>query len=104
MINEQLLIELAKYCTIVHHINGRIRVRVNPKLKELNKDVRLEDIESLPSKIKGIKNIKINKIVGSITIEYDSSIFPYHLWEDLILQQNTDKLVDIINNLVKEIA
>lgn len=104
MITQKALIEVAKYFAIVHHIKGRIRVRVNPKIKEIHKSVSLEDIESLPRKINGIKNIKINKVIGSVTIEYDHIIFPYTLWEDLILQRNTDELVELLNNLAKEIA
>lgn len=104
MIDEKTLIEVAKYFAIIHHIKGRIRVRVNPKIKDVHQDVTLGDIESLPKKINGIKSIKINKIVGSITIEYDHLIFPYNLWEDMILQKNTEHLVGLLNNLAREIV
>lgn len=104
MIDEKTLIEVAKYFTIIHHIKGRIRVRVNPKIKDMNRNVTLDDVESLPQKINGIQSIKINKVVGSITIEYDHMIFPYNLWEDMILQKNTEHLVGLLNNLAREIA
>ncbi|MEW6551222.1 MAG: HMA2 domain-containing protein [Campylobacterota bacterium] len=104
MIDEKTLIEVTRYFTIIHHIKGRIRVRVNPKIKDMGKSITIEDIEALPRKINGIKNIKINKVVGSITIEYDHMIFPYNLWEDMILQKNTEHLVGLLNNLAREIA
>ncbi len=105
MIDSKKLIELSSYFSLIHQTKGRIRVRVSPKIKELDtNDVSLKDIESLSQKINGIKNIKINKIVGSITIEYDSAVFPDHLWIDLIEQRNLDELVLILNKLYKEIA
>lgn len=102
MIDSKKLIEVASYFSIVHHIKGRIRLRVDPKIKELNNNITLEDIEDLPKKIKGIKSIKINKIIGSITVEYDNAIFADRLWNDLIEGNNIEELADMINNLAKE--
>jgi hypothetical protein len=101
-INAQKLIELAAYFTIIHHIKGRIRLRASPKIEEQRECVTLKDIEALPSKIKGIKSIKINKIVGSVTIEYDAEIFPSYLWENLVHGNELDEIITIINTLSKE--
>lgn len=103
-INAQKLISLASYFTIVHHIKGRIRVRVSPKIKECGEAITLEDIESLPHKIEGIKSIKINKIVGSVTIEYDPIIFPSCLWENLVHGKELNEIVSLINTLIKEFS
>ena len=104
MIDSKKLIEIASYFSIVHHIKGRIRLRVDPKIKDLNSDITIEDIEDLPKKIKGIKSIKINKIIGSITVEYDNEIFTDQLWIDLVKSNNTEELIIMINELVKEAA
>lgn len=104
MIQPQQLIELSNYFSIIHHIKGRIRVRVSPKIKELNQqDISIKDIETLALKIDGLKHIKVNKIVGSITIEYDADIFPDQLWIDLIHQKNLEEIAQLINTLSKEI-
>lgn len=103
MIDSKKLIELVSYFTIVHHIKGRIRLRVDPKIKQLNANVTLEDIENLPKKINGLKSVKINKIVGSITVEYDSNIFADQLWSDLVNKQNLDEISQILNKLSKEV-
>lgn len=104
MIQPQQLIELSSYFSIIHHIKGRIRVRVSPKIKELNQNhISINDIESLSQKIQGIKHVKINKIVGSITIEYDSHIFADQLWIDLVNQENLEEITNLINRLSKEI-
>ena len=104
MVTVEKIIRISSYLSKVHHIKGRIRVRVNPKIKDESSDITIDDINSLPQKIKGIKNIKINKIVGSITVTYDNDIFPYELWEDLIAAKNLEKISDILNDLAKEVA
>lgn len=104
MITVEKLIEIGSYLTLVHHTKGRIRVRVSPKIKEQSNNITLEDIEDIPNKIEGIKKIKINKIIGSITIEYNNSVFPDRLWNDMINQENLDEIVEILNKLTKEVV
>lgn len=106
MINAEKLVELAQYFTIIHHIKGRIRIRVSSKIKEeqQNSNVTLSDIENLPQTIDGINKIKINKIVGSITIEYDHELFKTEFWDNLFEGKNLDEVTEIINKLYKEIV
>ena len=104
MINSEDIIKIAKFFTIIAHTPGRLRVRVNPKIKEEGGNLTLKDIEDIPNKIDGIKTIKINKIIASITVTYDASIFPSKLWEDLIKNENIDELTLLINKLAKEVV
>lgn len=104
MITTEDIIKIANYFSIIAHTPGRIRVRVNPKIKEEGGNITLADIESLPQKINGIKSIKIKKIIGSVTIMYEPSVFAPSLWEDLIKNENLDELTVLINNLAKEVA
>lgn len=103
-VSAEKLIELGTYFSIVHHIKGRIRLRVSPKIKEHRHHVGIEDIEALPARIEGIKSIKINKVVGSLTVEYDHAIFPDRLWENLVAGKELDEIVSIIDQLAKEIV
>ncbi|AXH10434.1 hypothetical protein CP960_04725 [Malaciobacter halophilus] len=103
MIKTEDIINIASYFTIVAHSPGRLRVRVNPKIKNESNNISIEDIEQLPNKIEGIKNIKINKIIASVTITYDSKVFNPQIWEDLINKRNLDEITQIINNLAKEV-
>jgi len=102
-ITPQKIVEIASYFTVISHTKGRLRVRVNPKIKDEVSDVSLSDIETLPNKINGIKKIKINKIIASVTIEYENEIFPKDKWDDLINGQNIDEVIEIIEKLKKEI-
>ncbi|AOO66268.1 HMA2 domain-containing protein [Sulfurospirillum halorespirans] len=103
-VTAEKLVELGGYFSIVHHIKGRIRLRVSPKIKEHKHHVGIEDIEALPARINGIKSIKINKMIGSLTVEYDHAIFPDHLWENLVKGEKLDEIITIIDQLAKEIV
>lgn len=103
MITVDKIIEISSYLTLIHHTKGRIRVRVNPKIKEQSENITLQDIEHIPQKIDGIKKVKINKIVGSITIEYDNTVFPDYLWKNLLNQENIEEIAEILNRLSKEV-
>lgn len=103
MISTEEIINTAKYFTIIAHTPGRIRVRVNPKIKDSAENITLEDIENLPNKINGITHIKINKIIASVTIMYDPTIFKPKIWDELVKHENLDEITDLINNLAKEV-
>jgi hypothetical protein len=102
-ITAQDIVKITSYFTIISHVKGRLRVRVNPKITQEASNITTKDIEDLSTKIDGIKKIKINKIVASITIEYDNNIFPKQIWDDLISGKNLDEAVAIITKLKKEI-
>ncbi|RBQ32155.1 hypothetical protein CRU92_00135 [Arcobacter sp. FW59] len=103
MIKTEDIIKMASYFTIIAHSPGRLRVRVNPKITKEASNITLDDIQNLPNKIDGIKEIKINKIIASVTILYNPNIFSPKLWEDLIKSENLDELTVLINNLAKEV-
>lgn len=104
MIKTEDIIKIANYFSIIAHTPGRLRVRVNPKIKKEGGNITLADIENLPNKIDGIKEIKIKKIIGSVTIMYEPTIFRPSLWEDLIAHRNLDEVSEIINKLAKEVV
>lgn len=103
MISSEDIVKIASYFNIVAHTPGRIRVRVNPKIKDEANNISLKDIEDLPNKINGILNIKINKIIASVTINYNPKIFEPRLWEDLIAKRNMQEVTNVINSLAKDI-
>ncbi|TQR60361.1 HMA2 domain-containing protein [Campylobacter troglodytis] len=94
----------AQYFKIIHHVPGRIRLRASLKLKELfgkadsvKLDSFFEEAKNLPM----IKSFKINKLIGSLTIEYDDKTFDPTLWE-LWLNKNDTKLVyERLSSLIK---
>lgn len=103
MISTEQIIKIANYFTIIAHTPGRLRVRVNPSIKDEKENISIEDIENLPKKIKGITSIKVKKIIASVTINYDPEIFEPKLWEDLINHENLEDISKLINNLAREV-
>jgi hypothetical protein len=74
------LLLLAPHTEIVHHIPGRIRLR----LKRSGIDVIARiNVENLMQNIPGILKLKVNPVVGSLTLEYDEKRLSYSLWEKL---------------------
>ena len=102
-ISAQDIVTIASYFTVISHVKGRLRARVNPKITDEVNNISLNDIEQLPNKIDGLKKIKINKVVASVTIEYDNNIFPKEIWDDLLNGENIDEVVSIITKLQKEV-
>lgn len=103
MIDTKDIIKIASFFSIIAHTPGRLRVRVNPKIKDSGGNITISDIENLPNKIDGIISIKINKIIASVTIMYDPNVFESKLWEDLVKNQNIEELTILINELAKEV-
>ncbi|NLK67449.1 MAG: hypothetical protein GX282_08255 [Campylobacteraceae bacterium] len=105
------VLRVISYCSLIHHINGRLRVRVSPSIKKELNGFSKAEIESYGHEIKsaienfsGIKNVKVNKKVASVTIEYDSEILPKSFWDDLLNGKNADEAVVKFNQLIKESA
>lgn len=94
----------ASFFHLIHHSPGRIRLRVSKELKnaldEVGENKLLEwfdVIENLPM----VKDIKINKIVGSVTIEYDSKSFEPSLWELWLSQKESRAVYERLQEMIK---
>jgi CTP:phosphocholine cytidylyltransferase-like protein len=103
LIDTQEIIKMASFFSIIAHTPGRLRVRVNPKIKDSSGNITIADIENLPNKIDGIISIKVNKIIASVTIMYEPNIFKPKLWENLVKNENIEELSILINKLAKEV-
>ena len=102
-IKTQTLAQVASYFSMIAHTNGRLRVRVSQKIKELSSSVNLASLDDMIAQINGIKNVKFNKLIGSVTIEYDHEIFPKNLWEDLLKGQNLEEISAKVNEVAREV-
>ncbi len=72
---------LARHVSIVHHIPGRIRLRVSPSGVKAACEI---DLNRLMSGIPGVLKTRINALVGSVVIDYDFKRLPPDLWESLV--------------------
>lgn len=95
----QNLFKIAKYLTIVHHIPGRIRIKISKqgilefsKLPNSNFSLQATDF-------KGITNFRISKASLSCIINYDKKIIEPKDWQNLfdnILKNNYQKVLLIL--------
>lgn len=79
----EILFAIAPETRIIHHVPGRIRIRVNEKAGKYL-DNSLGNNKKIFSSIPGIENIRINPLIGSILIEYDLDFLEPSLWETII--------------------
>lgn len=111
--------QIAEFFSIVHHIPGRIRIRVNvakiPAIKKWAKSTNLREflgeneasekmIIALLEKLPAVKNIKVNAIIGSATIEYDSSLFAPNLWDSWVKKEHLDLIESRLNEVAKKLG
>lgn len=57
----------------------------------------LSELENLPF----IKSVKINKIIASVTIEYDANAFTPSLWELWLVQKDSEKVFAKVQEMIK---
>jgi len=73
---------------IAHHIPGRIRLKLNADMEKLRKiehpgiDTRrfVEALNTIP----GVRQLRLNKLARSVTVDYDNTIIPDQAWPDLL--------------------
>ena len=96
---------LSDYFSIIHHTPGRIRLRASLKLKNAAQQSKIDATKLMDklNQIPLIKEMKFNKLIGSLTLHYDTNLLKPSLWEDAINGQNLDKIAEIINENLKDI-
>lgn len=103
IIASELIVRLASYFSPIAHTPGRLRVRVSSAIKKEASNFDVKNLDEVIKKINGIKNVKINMIIGSVTIEYDNEIFAKELWDDLLAGRNIQNITYKINELAKAV-
>lgn len=82
-----MFLDRLRCLSLAHHVRGRVRIKVSwTQLSRLMSSDSLpsaSDIEAFLSRMPGIRGCRINRKALSMVIEYDESIWPYRLWEDL---------------------
>lgn len=96
--------KIATFFHIIHHSAGRIRLRVSKEFQRTVESIGEEKLLNLFESVKRlavIKNIKINKIIGSVTIEYDKKIFEPKLWELWFNQKESTLIYQRLQQIIK---
>lgn len=93
---------LSKHTQIIHHIKGRIRLKIDAKIQHYEDKIDLEALGTLDKKAGGIKSVSLNKIAKSLTIEYDPVVIDKDLWEALVDGRDYEMTANKLNQLIKE--
>lgn len=71
--------------SIVHHVPGRIRLRISRALgAKARGSVDPRSVDRLVKAVEGIEDLRVNPAVGSITIRYDSKTIEPEWWRTLL--------------------
>jgi len=93
--DENLILEIRSFVkAIVHHIPGRIRLRLSPELFVKAGKIDLSAFQNLD----GIKEIQVNPLALSAVITYDPDKLPPRLWEAFIKDEGS--AAQVINQLL----
>ncbi len=101
-----LFLEIGKTLKIIHYVPGRIRLRFSkssiPLIKQFSKMDSFKEIsvEQFIDSLSGIDNVKVNKLVGSATIQYDPEKWNKSMWEHLCAGQSDPELSQIISDAI----
>jgi hypothetical protein len=102
------LLQLREYLSVAHHIPGRIRIKLKPKILTDPSALKLASSLDFSSWDNGnrppaIINTRLNLKVGSLIIDYDSSMVSPRLLGELFstpdagrMEELTDQLADLL--------
>ncbi|MDD5328511.1 MAG: hypothetical protein PHX38_00770 [Sulfuricella sp.] len=101
MDTHQIIRQFAPRAAIAHHIPGRIRIRLDLSLAEISRlrEFDPERLRGALTTIRGVRDVRINGLARSCTVEYDAGVIPSAAWEDLLADRDTPAakvLLDIL--------
>ncbi|MGB0126457.1 MAG: hypothetical protein WBP72_02380 [Rhodocyclaceae bacterium] len=75
---------LRRHVAVVHHVPGRIRLRLGASLLDADSGVDVAALRRLLGSLAGIRDVRLNPAVASLAIQYD----PEHIrpgdWDTLL--------------------
>ncbi len=96
----QDLLRLAPHITVIHHVPGRIRLRMRPSGLTAMREI---DLDQMRNGIPGIQEIRVNRLVASVVIQYDPNCLPPDLWEALSRLRDTPELASEVEERLKSL-
>lgn len=76
--------QLRRHIAIVHHIPGRIRVRLGAAFLHRSVGIDCTRLQGLLATVEGVQEVRINPGVGSAVIDYDRHRIAPEDWETLV--------------------
>lgn len=91
--------ELRRHLDIVHHVPGRIRLRLGEALWEGMPERAAMDLEQTAMALPGIQGVRLNPAAASLIIHYDRRRLAPELWETLVWGSDEEVMEGLIGLL-----
>jgi hypothetical protein len=88
----QRFLALRGHLGIVHHVPGRVRLRLGAGLLEAADAVERKSLAEWLETVDGIRGLRLNIPAASVIIEYDPQRLPPACWETLVNGSNVTAL------------
>jgi hypothetical protein len=95
----ETLLELRQHLSIIHHVPGRMRLRLGPALYAQASALNGNGLRSFLESLEGIHDIRVNPAAASLIIQYNTAHFPPTLWETLVAG-NDEEAARLISDLI----
>ena len=83
-ITSDTLLTLRHSLRIVHHVPGRLRVRLSGEALKRTHKLSLSEFRRLIEGIKGVQHLRLSPATLSAVIGYDADLLAPSMWDDLI--------------------
>lgn len=87
--------------SVVHHVAGRIRLRVAPVLYGRLAAVNGNGVQGLLQSLDGIRGFRVNPAAATVVIEYDPGRLAPGFWEAL-LEGSDDEAEQVLGRLLSQ--
>ncbi|MBO3273920.1 hypothetical protein [Pseudomonas schmalbachii] len=113
MVGFETLLLLVSRVRVVHHIRGRIRLKLIDADLPVPVPARLPDRSALrrahdiAARTPGVRSLRLNPLARSCAVEYDPSIIPDQAWSDFLAGSRSPAagiLEDILRDTYREIV
>jgi hypothetical protein len=94
---EYRIYDFLKLLSVVHHIPGRVRLKLTKPVQAQQLGLNMSDLDSLIEalrKCQGVRSASVNKISLSCTIDYDPEMIHDEAWLQLVSKQQAEELHD----------
>lgn len=85
-----VLPQILAHLQIVHHVRGRVRVRLLPGIMAVLPKLNGANAEQWLTRIPGVLDLRLNLAAASLVIQYDAARIQPQWWERLIVASGQD--------------
>lgn len=94
---QQAVLEFRRFLSIVHHVTGRVRLRLDPRALDVWPHGSRSALGFPFERLEGIRGVRVNAAALSVAIEYDPRVISPTLWDTLV-RGDDDQVVALVDH------